>query len=662
MSTSSAAVQARLAETAAREELEEKKKIAEFKDKHGAERDAITATIDAALIVLGKQHQAAGESSSAFLKRLKIEPKILKTNAARIRLMHLYHPDKWKTHIPDFNEPQFSQIFTAIERRAIAQRFQEVLDPLVKSIREAIEAAKPPPSAANIAAEEAQQGSNAATAAAERAAAEAATASGKEKERLQAEAKRLEAEAEKARIDVEAAAAKARAAPVGGAGGSGASAAGSSARAPPPAAEAGGFRAGGSSSASARAPPPPAAEAGGFRAGGRSSARAPPAAASAGGFGGSSSARAPPADETGGFRAGGHSWNFGGSSSARAPPAGGFTAGGFTAGGVGATPWAHATASENYRGENFSAGAGPSRAPLTAANAAWLRRMHEILEREGGKGEPSPPEVVTRPPKSLGQLEREMLARQDAAAERAAGALERGAAAEAQRDAEGLAAFEAFMTAQEEQLAAEIALETRKQVAEQARRFRERYGPSARRGDDLYELATKAVLRSANRRREEEATTAAATFASAAQAAGRSRIGENSGGAPSGGASSGAASSGGASSDLWLSDGEIGGMAVVATSEEEELFRRDEFWEVLSNAKCKEKEKRNSFRLYGRSDENFNRFYERVKSIRRVYERSIEEPSSCTLFGGRRRSKKRAQRKRRVTRSRSTKFVKNKQR
>jgi hypothetical protein len=653
MAASSADVKARIAARKAQEELAERQKIAELTDAHGVARDAVTAKIDAALIVLRRQHQTAGESSSAFLKRLKIDPALFLKKKERLKFLNLYHPDAWRQHILDFDETQFSDIFTADERLALGQRFQDVLAPLAKSIAEAIEAAKPRESAANLAAERAQQNSNAATANAATAAAKAATASGKAKERLEEEAARLAEDAKKAEEVVRVAAAeamraeaaKARAPPAASAGGS------SSARAPPPAASAGG--------SSAR-DPPPAASASGFRAGfGGSSA--PPAASasgfgfSAGGFGAGGSSTSP-ADETGGFRAGGvgaggfrrgprvfvpggSPWNSG---------AGGFGAGGspWNSGGFapGGSPW-------NSGAGGFGAGAPSAHSAASAeANAAFQRQMHETLEREGGRREPSLPEAANLPPKSLGQLEREKLARKYAAAEWAAGAPEREAAAEKRRNAEGLAAFEAFMEAQTAQLRAEIAFEERRQTAEQARLFRERYGERARRGDQTpYQLAIFAATRAANRRREEERVAAAAAWIPAAQTAGRSRTGEN-GGAPAAAASSGGASSG-TPSDVWLSEGLVGRM-VVATSEEQELFMRNEFWEVLSHAKCKEPEKRNSFWLYSRPDENFNRFYERVKSNRRANGLSIEEPSSCTASGGRRRSKKRAQRKRRVTRNR----------
>jgi len=214
-----------------------------------------------------------------------------------------------------------------------------------------------------------------------------------------------------------------------------------------------------------------------------------------------------------------------------------------------------------------------------------------------------------------------------------------------------------------------------KQAANQAAALKEKeeaasmelYGTPTPPALPEYELLKLVVATAAGRYRAkaEETTAADAAIARANAALGaglsssRFRTG-NSSGRPSGGAGVGAVAS--ARANTWLPADPRAVRPLMGTTDYEySLFMKKQFWDELVDAKCNPA-KKESFRQYGRPGDTFDSFYERVKRFRQNQSPPLdaEEPSSCTAFGGLRRSKKRAQRKRRVTRNHSTKFVKNK--
>jgi hypothetical protein len=212
-----------------------------------------------------------------------------------------------------------------------------------------------------------------------------------------------------------------------------------------------------------------------------------------------------------------------------------------------------------------------------------------------------------------------------------------------------------------------------KQAANQAAALKEKeeaasmelYGTPTPPALPEYELLKLVVATAAGRYRAkaEETTAADAAIARANAALGaglsssRFRTG-NSSGRPSGGAGVGAVAA--ARANTWLPADPRAVRPLMGTTDYEySLFMKKQFWDELVDAKCNPA-KKESFRQYGRPGDTFDSFYERVKRFRQDQSLDAEEPGSCTAFGGHRRSKKRAQRKRRVTRNRSTKFVKTK--
>jgi len=401
------------------------------------------------------------------------------------------------------------------------------------------------------------------------------------------------------------------------------------------------------------------------------------AAAAAGGAGGPS----PPAAAAAAAAADGGSFPSNPPDNATAGMGSGYGGGGYEEGegwdnataGMGGEGWGNAEVHLNFGGgppRSFSCGGagggggscagggGSSSSSGVPWDVIWARNFDELLGRLSREAEA---ERLRAPPPEYIPTSREAfmaagarMAERKAAAEWAAGAEDRRLDEEAREEAKRLA--EAAQA--ERDIHRKRALEQRAIDAYNRSQFIRRYGLRARSDDPPYELARLAASRAASRLRataEAEAAVAEEAASGLPSLSKRARIGSppdpRSGGGGSSSSAAAAAAAAAALVDTWLVPGVQEQLLKAPTSEEMELFSQREFWVALSNANCNH-EKRKDFQTFGRPNENFDTFYERVR-IYRYGRRPPEEAEKggCAIAGGYRKKSTRSKRGRKGRKS-----------